>query len=417
VSAGPGARPRPSSPSAVAVLGVALALAGCSLLGDPSGVRSGTGGSPAVSGGPAGTGASPRPVRIVTEPRERRAVAPGTPLSLDVTYGRLAGVTVRTTGVAAQVGTGPDEGHLRGTFSSGGQRWTSSSSLVPSSTYRVDADLVDDSGARQHRRLTVTTARPAAEILLSLAPIPDSTVGVAQPLAVYFDDPVADRKAVEQALHVQSSKPAGTGSWHWFSDTEVQYRPKDFWPAGATVTLHGDIAGVDAGHGLWGLRDRLMSFHVGAAMVSTVDGRKDIFTVRRNGTVVRRMPTSLGKKGYRTWEGILVTTEMEREIRMTSRSVGIFGPEAYDLGVRDAVRVTDSGTFVHAAPWDTALGRANTSHGCIHLSTQDARWFFDHTRRGDAVIVHDAFGRTVGAHNGYSGWNLSWREWTAGSAL
>lgn len=399
--------------AATALLGGVVVLAGCSVLGGGA-ERSGND----VAGAAIGSSEGPSPVRarVLTQPRQRRDVAPGTPLTLQVSYGRLAGVGVSATGVAEKAGS-DSRRQLAGTIGADGQTWTSSTPMVPSSTYRVDASVIEGSGATGHRRLTITTAPPEKEILLSLAPVPDSTVGVAAPIVIYFDDPITNRKAVEQALHVRSSKPAGPGAWHWFSDTEVQYRPQDFWPAGTTVTLRGDIAGVDAGAGLWGMRDREMSFHVGAAMISTVDGRKDTFTVRRNGTVIRRMPTSLGKKGYRTWEGILVTTEMQREIRMTSRSVGIFGPDAYDLGVRDAVRVTDSGTFVHAAPWDTQLGRANTSHGCIHLSDEDAAWFFDHTRRGDAVIVHDAFGQPVPAHNGYSGWNLSWRDWQAGSAL
>ena len=34
------------------------------------------------------------------------------------------------------------------------------------------------------------------------------------------------------------------------------------------------------------------------------------------------------------------------------------------------------------------LGRYPTSHGCIHLSTPDARWFYYHAPKGMPVYIH-----------------------------
>lgn len=45
-----------------------------------------------------------------------------------------------------------------------------------------------------------------------------------------------------------------------------------------------------------------------------------------------------------------------------------------------------AGVFVHAAPWDHVIGRTDTSHGCIHLSTAGAHRFYDFSRTGDTIV-------------------------------
>lgn len=98
-----------------------------------------------------------------------------------------------------------------------------------------------------------------------------------------------------------------------------------------------------------------------------------------------------GKPGFRTPSGTFHVLGKDAVITMTSCSANITcnprNPNYYVLTVHWAVRLTDSGLFVHAAPWDHAIGRADSSHGCIHLSTEDAHRFYDFSRVGDTVIV------------------------------
>ncbi len=74
---------------------------------------------------------------------------------------------------------------------------------------------------------------------------------------------------------------------------------------------------------------------------------------------------------------------------MTSASVNFTdASDFYDLKVQDAVKLTTSGTFLHAAPWnDGKFGRVNGSHGCIAPSLDDAAWFFNTVKVGDVVNV------------------------------
>jgi hypothetical protein len=46
-----------------------------------------------------------------------------------------------------------------------------------------------------------------------------------------------------------------------------------------------------------------------------------------------------------------------------------------------------------------------------------AQWFYDNSLVGDVVVVKNSPDKTVAPDNGLNGWNLSWSEWQAGSAV
>jgi hypothetical protein len=56
---------------------------------------------------------------------------------------------------------------------------------------------------------------------------------------------------------------------------------------------------------------------------------------------------------------------------------------------------------------DVKGGRADTP----------AKWFYDNSMIGDVVIVKNSPDKTVKPDNGLNGWNMSWGEWVAGSAV
>jgi lipoprotein-anchoring transpeptidase ErfK/SrfK len=95
------------------------------------------------------------------------------------------------------------------------------------------------------------------------------------------------------------------------------------------------------------------------------------------------------------------------------------GPGGYRTPVEYAVRISNNGEFVHAAPWSVAQqGRSNVSHGCINMSTERAAWFFDFSQPGDVVEIKNSIGPPLGPADGdIYDWTLSWDEWRAGSAL
>jgi len=65
-----------------------------------------------------------------------------------------------------------------------------------------------------------------------------------------------------------------------------------------------------------------------------------------------------------------------------------------------------SGIFLHAAPWSVgSQGYANVSHGCLNVSTEDGKWFYENARKGDPVVVVNTAGGTLSGADGLGDWN------------
>jgi lipoprotein-anchoring transpeptidase ErfK/SrfK len=397
------AGPRLVVPVAVAV--VALVVGGLFVLG--------RGGGRAVSG-PAAGGAGERAaevasVRVEVSPKHRATRVPlDARARVVASGGRLRAVRV----------TGAGGRRLAGRLAGDGRTWVSSGALAPATRYRVVAEALDDAGRPTRRVTTFTTLRPRAELRAAIMPLDGETVGVGLPIGIWFSQPVADRAAVERRLRVTSSKPV-TGAWHWFADDEVHYRPRTYWPSGARVTLQARLAGTDAGRGVWGVADRTVRFRIGERRISVVDVRTHRMKVTSGGRTLRVLPVSTGREQYPTTNGVHFVLEKTPVKTMDSSTIGIprDGPGGYYQRVQWSVRISNSGEFVHAAPWSTgAQGRANVSHGCVNLSTANAAWFYRLTRRGDVVEVVGS-PRRPGNSFGVADWNMSWSRWLAGSAL
>jgi len=58
-------------------------------------------------------------------------------------------------------------------------------------------------------------------------PTNGAMVGVAKPIIINFQRPIANRPLAEQSIHISSS-PAGPGTFYWTTDTQVRWRPYNF---------------------------------------------------------------------------------------------------------------------------------------------------------------------------------------------
>jgi len=371
---------------------------------------------PGGSGGAAGAPSAARraggtpgvaPVRLTIRPADGAAQVR---LDAKVRVTADAGVLQSVRVVSA------DGGRLAGKLGADQRGWRSVAPLAPDARYTVEVVAADAAGAAVRRSSSFTTLQPTGELRTSIMPLDGETVGVGMPIAVWFNQPVRDKAAVERHLRVTSSSDV-LGAWHWFGDDEVRYRPKDYWPAGERVTLDAALAGVDAGGGVWGVRSRTISFKVGTQRISTVNVTAHRMTVTEGGRTVRMMPASTGRDKYPTTDGYHTVLGKERERIMDSANTDLPQSEHYRVRVQWAVRISNTGEFVHSAPWSVgAQGRANVSHGCVNLSPDNARWFFARSRRGDIVHVLGS-PRKPGQNEGLLEWNRSWSAWLSGSAL
>ncbi|MGH8870267.1 MAG: Ig-like domain-containing protein [Actinomycetes bacterium] len=322
-------------------------------------------------------------------------VAPGTRLGVGVYRGRL---------VKAQVAD------------STGRALDPEKPLPPKNSFTVTAEVQDAAGERTVTR-TVKTRKAKRTIDAYVTPSSGSTVGVGMPIIVDFSQSVRNKKAAERALSVSTSRPVGPASWSWLSDTQVQYRPKDYWPANTQVTVQADLADVRTDKRTWGDEDTTTEFRVGREQVLKIRNATHSLRVIKDGQVIRRMGVSMGKPGYTSRSGIKVIMTHERWRRMRSTTVNIGGGESYDLNVPYSMRITNTGEFLHGAPWNPLVGQANVSHGCTNLDLSQAAWLFSHSVAGDPVETRGT-GKPMESYNGWGGgWNLSWASWVGGSAL
>ena len=310
---------------------------------------------------------------------------------------------------------------VKGTLASDRTSWRADGRLEPGTLYTVTATARGEQGGTTEQRLRFRTSdlSLAEQTYPSVAPLNGETVGVGMPVIVTFDLPVTDKKAFERHMEV-TSQPAQKGSWHWLSDKEAHWRPASYWQAGTDVTVDIGINSVPAGNGVYGQEDRQVSFHVGDSHVYRVDTRTDQMKVWVNKQMVRTIPITTGKAGFVTRSGTKVIIEKFATKRMRSETIGIGknNPEFYDLdNVQWAMRLTYSGEFIHAAPWSVgSQGHANVSHGCTGMSTSNAKWLFDLSRRGD-VVEYTGTNRPMEFSNGYGDWNEPFAQYAAGSAL
>ena len=401
--------------SAVAAV-LALLVAGCS--GFPSRPSSAGSDEPSNRSARGSDGDRTDPRRqtsaalISSNVRRNQQVTVDTAVSVDVARGTLDSVVVR----AARGGEA-----LAGSFNATKTRWTATDRLEPGTRYLLASRAVDAEGRAVARRTAFATERLGLDrqTYASITPLDGETVGVGMPVIVRFDLPVIDRAAFERHMSV-TARPATVGSWHWLSSNEVHWRPRAYWKPGTSVDVRIDVNSLDAGNGVYGQMDRHVRFQIGRSVVMRTDVASHSMKVYLDGALARTVPVTAGKPGFETRSGVKLIVEKFAEKRMDAATVGIDrdDPEYYDIpDVEYAQRVTFTGEFLHAAPWSTsAQGSTNVSHGCIGMSTEDARWLFDLTHRGDPVEVTGTT-RALERGNGWTDWNSSFAEYREGSAL
>ncbi|GGT63917.1 L,D-transpeptidase [Streptomyces purpureus] len=347
-------------------------------------------------------------------PKGRAKANPDKPLEVTA-----KGKESRITDVTA---TDADGHRLAGELTADGRRWRSTGALAAGVTYTVKVATEDRDGAPGARTVTFETS-PAKRVLKVEFGPEAGTYGVGQPITATLSLPVkakAARAVVERGLTVRST-PSVEGAWHWADDEKLHFRPKEYWPSGATVTASSNLAGVKVADKLYGAPVKPLKLTIGDRIEAITDAASHSMTVKRNGKVINTIPVTTGKPGFSTRNGIKVVLGKEYFVRMRSTTVGIAASssESYDLPVYYATRVTWSGEYVHAAPWSLGShGYANVSHGCTGMSTRNAAWFYETVKPGDLVTVVNSYGDTMDTFgNGFGDWNLSWDKWRQGSAL
>ncbi|GIH70956.1 L,D-transpeptidase [Sphaerimonospora thailandensis] len=340
-----------------------------------------------------------------------RDLPPEQPIMVGAAGGTLKNVTVEAAGRP-----------VAGFYSADRTRWHSERPMAPGVSYRVHAVVTGPGGASAERTSQFAT-KPARKTfgLKTLLPNKETglTVGVGMPIMLTFDQPVTDRVSIERNLVVQASKPI-TGAWHWLDDKRVVFRPKKYWPAHTKVRFVARLAGVRGADGMYGKQDYTRDFQIGRSQISVADTQTHYMEIRRDGKLIKNFPISAGMGGvmrHYTTSGIHLAMSREPVTVMTSPDAGPGQAGYYQTTVYNTVRISDTGEYVHSAPWSVGdQGNSNVSHGCVNVSPANAKWFIDNTLLGDPIIVTGS-PRPLDPTNGWSYWQDSWPQWLKSSRL
>jgi lipoprotein-anchoring transpeptidase ErfK/SrfK len=333
-------------------------------------------------------------------------VAPDAPVVVTAPAGELGTVHLTSaSGVA-----------IAGERTSAADRWQSTGPLDYGTVYRVTASVTGPSQVEAESTVTFRTLTPQATVSASVFPNGGLTLGVGQPvvfrLSQWINDAAARANLIRH-LSVTASQPVA-GGWHWFSNRELHFRPKTLWPVGEKITVTWDLTGWHAG-GAWGAGNGTERFAIGASRVSYANLATHQMTVTLDGHVIATYPISGGKPTDPTMAGVHIVLDRQSVVRMNSATNGVpvNSPDGYNELVYNDVHISDTGEYVHAAPWSvTSQGRMNVSHGCINLSPANAAAFFAFSRVGDVVIVTGSPRPPVIGDHGVMDWDTPWSEFT-----
>jgi lipoprotein-anchoring transpeptidase ErfK/SrfK len=321
-------------------------------------------------------------------------------------------------GVLASVEVVNENGKsVDGQLNPDGVRWSTTEPLGYNRQYTLTAKARGLGGVAT-RQITFQTHSPQNLTMPYVMPHDGEVVGVGEPVAIRFDENIANRIAAENAIVVTTDPPV-EGAFYWLNNREVRWRPEHFWKPGTAVNIAVNTYGVDLGDGLFGEDNLRTQFTIGDELIATADDTTKMVTVRVNGEVVKTMPTSMGKDSTPTATGIYIIGERFAHMIMDSSTYGVpvNSPNGYRTEVDFATQMSYSGVYVHSAPWSVgAQGHTNTSHGCLNVSPSNAQWFYDHTKRGDIVQVINTLGPQLSGTEGLGDWNIPWDQWHAGNA-
>ncbi len=327
-------------------------------------------------------------------------------------------VTAKQGHVIGVVVTGGTNG-VSGGIDTPAQHWISNGAgLTPNTAYTIAATISGPNGIVIQQSSTFhTMGLPGPAVTASIFPDDNLTVGIGQPIVIHFDHFISDAGAQASVLshfQVNESVPVA-GGWHWFSNKELHFRPETYWPPGEHITVTGNLDGWNAGNGNWGAGQLSSQFSIGDAHVSIANVQTHEMSVSDNGHVIAVYPISAGREDLPTMGGTHIVMDRESVVRMISSSNGVpvNSPDGYDELVYDDVHISDSGEYVHAAPWSVgSQGHANVSHGCINLAPDNAATFMAFSRVGDIVeVLGTPRGPAPGDH-GVMDWTLPWSQWT-----
>jgi lipoprotein-anchoring transpeptidase ErfK/SrfK len=344
-------------------------------------------------------------------------LSPVAPITISVAKGTLTALSV----------TNPDGKTITGTLSKDHSSWSTTEVLGYGKTYTVTGTAAG-AGGQVAIKGSWTTVTPKEKATTSISPGDGDVVGIAQPVIVRLGGTPVDPTVVMAAMKI-TTIPHVDGAWAWVhhdgeDHPSLDWRPKDYWPAGTKVHVESNIYGLAFADGLYGGDDVTSDFTIGRAQVTYADARTFQIVVKQGCTTagdpdsctgtVATYPGSygngdeIGDPNRVTRSGIHVVVDKKPSTPMNNPAYGYTNSvEYWD------VRISDNGEFIHENPNTVGdQGNSNVSHGCINLSPENAKAYYDSTLLGDPVEVTGTSVPLSKADGDLYDWTIPWSTWT-----
>jgi lipoprotein-anchoring transpeptidase ErfK/SrfK len=383
----------------LALLGAtALVLAACSSSG-PSPAAKPKPNPKAIAKARATQQAAQAAADISVTPGSGQSVDPSAGLAVTMAHGKLTGVTVHSGGDP-----------VTGTMSSDGMSWHSTWALNADTSYTVTADGKTSSGQPLSVTRTFRTLSPRQSFSTMIFEGEHETYGVGIPIMLTFSQPITNKAAVERSLELYTSKPV-IGAWYWDGNEQLDFRPRDYWPANTTVSFVGHLNGIEGAPGVYGTHTLTQSFTIGQSMIAVASTSTHYTKIYIGGKLRYTWPISTGRPTLPTPDGTYLTVEKGNPVRMIGTQADYYNELVYY-----AVRFTYSGDYYHSAPWSVAeQGNTNVSHGCVNLPPSAAQIYYNMAVPGDPITITSS-PKSGRWDDGWTEWFLSWDQYLAGSA-
>ena len=169
-------------------------------------------------------------------------------------------------------------------------------------TYTWSGSAVGHDGKPVAVKGEITTVAPTKVVDGGFQLADGQTVGVAAPIIIQFDAPIADKAAVERALKITTEPPV-EGSWAWLPDesegARVHWRSREYYPAGTKVNVDAKLYGLAFGDGAYGKQDMSLKFDIGRRQVVKAEiSSHRIQVVRDEGVIMDfRLQLRRGRQG------------------------------------------------------------------------------------------------------------------------
>ena len=349
------------------------------------------------------------PVALVTASPQLgdNALSPVEPVTITVAHGIITALSV----------TNLEGAQVAGTMSPDKTSWTLGEPLGYDNTYSVSGTALGSDGLAVPIEGTYTTVTPVDEITTSISPGDGAVVGVAAPVIVHLGYEPADKDLIEKHVTITTT-PHVEGAWAWIQHDgdkwpSLDWRPRDFWPAGTTVHVESNIYGLDFGEDYFGGDNVTSDFTIGRNQVVLADANAHNIVVQRDGVTVATYDASfgsgdeIGDPNRVTRSGIHVVSDMQETVKMSNPAYGYT-----NITEHWAVRISANGEFIHQNQGTVDVqGVDNVSHGCINLSAESAEAYYASAILGDPVVVTGTSVQLSAADGDIYDWAIPWETW------